>query len=149
MFTGAVGAKSTVEDLLTWLDANLHPDHYTAGAYGATMPAAFAIDHQLRGNVKHNTEVAFSWLYDVESHTYEHGGTTPGYTAHVEFTPDEDRGVVVLYNRMDEVPGQRRFVDRVAENINELMSGKPAVRIDLLPEDDPANAALEETDNDL
>jgi D-alanyl-D-alanine-carboxypeptidase/D-alanyl-D-alanine-endopeptidase len=148
MFTGAVGAKSTVEDLLTYLDANLHPDHYAAGSSGATMLAAFAIDHQLRGNVKQNTEVAFSWLYDVESHTYEHGGTTPGYTAHVEFAPDEDRGIVVLYNRMDEAPGHRRFVDRVAENIDELMSGKPAARIDLIPEDDPASAALEETDND-
>jgi D-alanyl-D-alanine-carboxypeptidase/D-alanyl-D-alanine-endopeptidase len=149
IFTGAVGAKSTVEDLLTYLDANLHPDHYAAGESGATLPAAFAIDHQLRGNVMQNTEVAFSWLYDVESHRYEHGGTTPGYTAHVEFTPDEDRGIVVLYNRMDEVPGQRRFVDRVAENINELMSGKPAARIDLIPEDDPARATFDETDNDM
>jgi CubicO group peptidase (beta-lactamase class C family) len=138
MFTGAVGAKSTVNDLLTYLDANLHPDHYTDGTSGATLPAAFAIDHQLRGNVKQNTEVAFSWLYDVESHRYEHGGTTPGYTAHVEFTPDEDRGIVVLYNRMDEVPGQQRFVDRIADNINELMSGKPAARI---AEDDPATVA--------
>lgn len=138
MFTGAVGAKSTVEDLLTYLDANLHPEHFIAGASGATLPAAFAIDHQLRGNVKQNTEVAFSWLYDVESHRYEHGGTTPGYTAHIEFTPDEDRGIVVLYNRMDEVPGQQRFVDRIADNIDELMSGKPAARI---AEDDPAAAA--------
>jgi D-alanyl-D-alanine-carboxypeptidase/D-alanyl-D-alanine-endopeptidase len=149
IFTGAVGAKSTVEDLLTWLDANLHPEHYAAGESGATLPAAFAIDHQLRGNIKPNTEVAFSWLYDVNSGRYEHGGTTPGYTAHVEFAPDEDRGIVVLYNRMDEVPGQRRFVDRIAENINELMSGKPVTPIDTISENDPARAALEETDNDL
>jgi D-alanyl-D-alanine-carboxypeptidase/D-alanyl-D-alanine-endopeptidase len=149
IFTGAVGAKSTVEDLLTWLDANLHPEHYAAGSSGATLPAAFAIDHQLRGTVRQNTEVAFSWLYDVESGRYEHGGTTPGYTAHVEFAPDEDREIVVLYNRMDEAPGQRRFVDRIAENINELMSGKPATPIDRISESDPASAALEETDNDL
>ena len=135
--------------MLTYLDANLHPERYATGSSGATLPAAFAIDHQLRGNVKQNTEVAFSWLYDVESHSYQHDGTTPGYTAHVEFAPDEDRGIVVLYNRMDEVPGQERFVDRMAENINELMSGKPAARIDLISEDDPARAALEESDNDF
>jgi D-alanyl-D-alanine-carboxypeptidase/D-alanyl-D-alanine-endopeptidase len=135
IFTGAVGAKSTVEDLLTWLDANLHPEHYSAGESGATLPAAFAIDHQLRGQVMQNTEVAFSWLYDVESGRYEHGGTAPGYTAHVEFAPDEDRGIVVLYNRMDEAPGQRRFVDQIAENINELLSGKPAARIDLISDE--------------
>ena len=149
IFTGAVGAKSSVEDLLTYLDANLHPERYATGSFGATLPAAFGIDHQLRGNVKQNTEVAFSWLYDVESHSYQHDGTTPGYTAHVEFAPGEDRGIVVLYNRMDEVPGQERFVDRVAENVNELMSGKPAARIDLMSEDDPARAALEESDNDF
>jgi len=149
IFAGAVGAKSTVEDLLTWLDANLHPDHYAAGSSGATLPAAFAIDHQLRGKVRPDTEVAFSWLYDVESGRYEHGGTAPGYTAHVEFVPAQDRGVVVLYNRMDEVPGQSRFVDRIAENINELMSGEPAARIDVISDEDPARAALEDTDNDL
>jgi hypothetical protein len=67
----------------------------------------------------------------------------------VEFAPAQDRGIVVLYNRMDELPGQRRFVDRVAENVNELMSGRPATRIDLISEDDPALVALDATDNDL
>jgi D-alanyl-D-alanine-carboxypeptidase/D-alanyl-D-alanine-endopeptidase len=141
IFAGAIGAKSTVGDLLAWLDANLHPERYAAGAApdspGTTLPAAFALDHQLRGMVKPNTQVAFSWLFDVASGRFEHGGTTPGYTAHVEFAAAQDRGIVVLYNRMDELPGQRRFVDRVAENINELMSGSPATRIDLIAEDDP------------
>jgi D-alanyl-D-alanine-carboxypeptidase/D-alanyl-D-alanine-endopeptidase len=153
IFTGAVGAKSTVADLLVYLDANLHPDRYANGAApgspGSTLPAAFAIDHQLRGTVKPNIEVAFSWLYDVESGRYEHGGTTPGYTAHVEFAPNQDRGIVVLYNRKDEDRGQLRFVDRVAENINDLMSGNPAVRIDIISDDDPSLAALDETDSDL
>ena len=153
IFAGAIGAKSTAEDLLAWIDANLHPERYAAraaaGSPAATLPAAFAIDHQLRGTVKPNTEVAFSWLFDVASGRYEHGGTTPGYTAHVEFAPAQDRGIVVLYNRMDELPGQRRFVDRIAENINELMSGMPATRLDLISEDDPALAALDDTDNDL
>ena len=66
------------------------------------------------------------WLFDVKSGRFEHDGTSPGYTAHAEFTPSENRGIVVLYNRMDDLPGEERFVDRVAENINELMSGKPA-----------------------
>jgi D-alanyl-D-alanine-carboxypeptidase/D-alanyl-D-alanine-endopeptidase len=148
IFTGAVSAKSTVQDLLIYLDANLHPDRYATGSSGATLPSAFAIDHQLRGAVKPNTEVAFSWLYDVPSGRYEHGGTTPGYTAHVEFSPNQDRGIVVLYNRMDELPGQQRFVDRVAENVDELMSGQPATRIDVISDSDPALAALDETDND-
>jgi serine-type D-Ala-D-Ala carboxypeptidase/endopeptidase len=153
IFAGAVGAKSTVADLLIYLDANLHPDHYSLGAASAspaaTLPDAIAIDHQLRGNVTPDTQVAFSWLYDLKSGRFEHAGATPGFTAHVEFSPSQHRGIVVLYNRMDESLGQERFVDRVAENIEELMSGKPAARIDLISDSDPALAALNQDENDL
>ena len=153
IFAGAVGAKSTVEDLLIYLDANLHPDRYSASADSAspaaTLPDAIAVDHQVRGNVTADTQVAFSWLYDSKSGRFEHGGATPGFTAHVEFSPGQDRGIVVLYNRMDESLGQERFVDRVAENIDELMSGKPAGRIDLISDSDPALAALNQDENDL
>jgi D-alanyl-D-alanine-carboxypeptidase/D-alanyl-D-alanine-endopeptidase len=152
IFASAVGAKSTVEDLLTYLDANLHPERYAVGAApgspAATLPAAFAIDHQPRGIAKPNTEVALAWLFDRESGRYEHGGTTPGYTAQVEFAPNQDRGIVVLYNRMDEQPGKERFVDRVAENVGDLMSGKPAARIDVISDDDPALAVLNGMDSD-
>jgi serine-type D-Ala-D-Ala carboxypeptidase/endopeptidase len=153
IFAGAIGAKSTVEDLLIFLDANLHPDRYSAGAPSAspaaTLPEAIAVDHQLRGNVTQGTQVAFSWLYDSKSGRFEHGGATPGFTAHLEFSPGQDRGIVVLYNRMDESPGQERFVDRVAENIDELISGQPAARIDLISDSDPALAALHQDENDL
>lgn len=153
IFAGAVGAKSTAEDLLTYLDANLHPERYAIGAApgspGATLPAAFALDHQLRGIVKDNTQVALVWLFDVRSGRFEHGGTTPGYTAHVEFAPEQDRGIVVLYDRMDEQPGRERFVDRIAENINELLSGKPAARVDFISENDPALVGLDEVNDDL
>jgi len=146
VFSGALAAKSTVGDLLTYLDANLHPARYTAGAApgasAATLPAAIALDHQLRAEVKPNTDVAIEWIYDRESKIFEHGGTTPGFTAHVEFAPDRDRGIVVLYNRMDGLPEQERFVDKIAENINELMAGTPAVRLDPVPADDPARDAL-------
>ena len=131
------------------LDANLHPEHYATGCIRRDDAGRVRDRPSAARNIKPNTEVAFSWLYDIASRRYEHGGTTPGYTAHVEFAPDEDRGIVVLYNRMDEAPGQRRFVDRIAENINELMSGQPAARIDLIPDEDSARAPLEETDNDL
>jgi serine-type D-Ala-D-Ala carboxypeptidase/endopeptidase len=150
VFAGAVGAKSTVGDLLGYLDANLHPERYATGAPlgspAATIPAAFALDHQLRGSVNQNTAVALVWQYELQSGRFEHDGTTPGYTAHVEFAPAQDRGIVVLYNRMDERPGQQRFVDRVAENVDELMSGRPAARIDFTSESDPA---LADSDSEL
>lgn len=147
MFESAVGAKSTAGDLLTYLDANLNPERYSASS--ATLPDAIAIDHQLRGRVDDDTQIAFSWLYDVKSGRFEHGGTTPGFTAHVEFAPARGRAIVVLYNRMDEMPQHERFVDRVAENIDELMSGAPAVRIDTISENDPALSALDANGHDL
>ena len=101
---------------------------------GRDTPAAFALDHQLRGIVKPNTEVALVWLFDLDFSRVEHGGTTPWYTARVEFAPAQYRGIEVLHNRMDEMPGQERFVNRVAENTNELMSGKPAARLDFISE---------------
>ena len=40
--------------MLTYLDANLHPDKYAKGAGtdspAATLPAAVALDHQLRAS---------------------------------------------------------------------------------------------------
>jgi hypothetical protein len=52
----------------------------------------------------------------------------------VEFASAQDRAIEALCNRMYEMPGQERFVDRVAESINELMSGKPAARLDFISE---------------
>jgi hypothetical protein len=112
-------------------------------------PEAIAIDHQLHGPVDQTTQVAFSWLYDTSSGRFQHGGTTPGFTAHVEFSPAADRGIVVLYNRMDDLPQHERFVDRVAENIDDLISGKAAARIDTISENDPALAALNSAADDF
>ncbi len=54
-FAGAGAIKSTAADILTYLDANLHPDKYATGAAAdspaATLPAAVALDHQVRSNV--------------------------------------------------------------------------------------------------
>ena len=136
VFAAAIGAKSTVGDLLTYLDANLHPERYP------TLAAALALDHRLEADTGPDSAVALAWLFDRKLGLFEHGGSTPGFTAHTEFMPARDCGIVVLYNRMDELPNQQRFVDRVAENINELMSGEPATRLDTIPESDPALGVL-------
>jgi hypothetical protein len=48
---------------------------------------------------------------------------------------------VVLYNRLDDTPGRERLVDRVAENVDELMSGKPSRPIDCYPDSERALVA--------
>ncbi len=139
VFAGAGAIKSTADDMLTYLDANLHPDKYAKGAGAdsptATLPAAVAVDHQLRAKVG-NGKIALAWFFDPKSGSYSHGGGTGGYSSLAGFVPSSDRAIVVLYNRDNLDPAAPRFVERVAENIGDLMSGKPAIPLDFISEDE-------------
>lgn len=48
---------------------------------------------------------------------------------------------MVLYNRQDLTPGQLQFVVRVTANIDELMSGNPAIPLDYLSDIDRVTLA--------
>jgi hypothetical protein len=86
-------------------------------------------------------KVAFAWWYSQRAGVYHHNGGAADYTAHAEFNPAKDRAIVVLYNRFDITPGQMPFADRVAENVDALMSGKPAIALDYLSDIDRATLA--------
>jgi hypothetical protein len=75
------------------------------------------------------------------SRRFAHSGGTTSYSSWVQFSPQRDRALVVLYNRLDGTPGQERFVDCVAENVDELMSGKPSRPIDRYPDSERALVA--------
>ena len=139
VFGGAGAAlKSTVADMLTYLDANLHPDKYAIGAVAdspaATLPAAVALDHQVQVRT-FGGGLALAWGVDLD-HTFSHEGGTTGYNAYVEFNPQKNRAIVVLYNRWTQGTNPPFFADRVAENIGELMSGKPSIPLDVLSADE-------------
>lgn len=61
---------------------------------------------------------------------YWHNGGTGGYTSDAAFSPKDDRAVVVLYNREDLGSAPIMFVERVAANVGELISGKPALPLE-------------------
>jgi D-alanyl-D-alanine-carboxypeptidase/D-alanyl-D-alanine-endopeptidase len=69
-FGGSGALKSTGADLLTYLDANLHPEKYAAGAAAgssaATLPRAFAIDHELRADAPTLGKIALAWAVDSD-----------------------------------------------------------------------------------
>jgi D-alanyl-D-alanine-carboxypeptidase/D-alanyl-D-alanine-endopeptidase len=140
VFAGAGAIKSTAADMLTYLDGNLHPDKYAAGAAAdspaATLPAAVALDHQVRANAAINgkTRIALAWYFSPKMGFYSHSGGTGGYSSTAAFNPVEDRAIVVLYNRDNADPAAPQFVERVAENIAELMSGKPSIPLDFVSE---------------
>ena len=141
-FAGAGAIKSTAADLLTYLDANLHPEKYTGGAAAdsaaATLPAAVALDHQLRANVKLNGEVkiALAWFFDSKTGSYGHGGGTGGYTSQVQFNREHDLGIVTLYNRENMDITAPQFAERLNDNILQLMTGKPAIPVDYISRDE-------------
>ncbi len=146
MFAGAAGIKSTAPDLLTYLEANLHPDRVGRGAKpgtpAATLSEALKFQHKLRADTWPGGRIGLAWNFDTKRKTYFHMGGALGYSSIVQFDPARDRAIVVLYNRLDDTPGRDRFVDRIASNIDELMNGQPATRIDYLPEHERAVIAL-------
>lgn len=132
-FAGAGALVSTGADMLKYLEANLHPEKIGAGAAAgspsATMSAAFAIDHQLRAPVSGSAKIALAWLYNEDTHIFFHDGGTGGYTSFAAFMPNDDRAIVVLYNRSD-LPGGHPFTQSVFANVLGLMSGKPTPKLD-------------------
>jgi serine-type D-Ala-D-Ala carboxypeptidase/endopeptidase len=142
VFESAGALKSTAADLLTYLDANMHPQKYAAaavpGSPASTLPAAVALDHQLQNKVQLNGDsmIALAWGFNRKTGEYGHAGGTGGYNTIVQFNPKKDYGVVALYNRLSQELAAPGFVYRVAENTTQLLTGKPAVPIDYLSENE-------------
>jgi|GEM_PF-461949 len=142
VFAGAGAIKSTAADMLTYLDGNLHPDKYASGAAvdspAATLPAAVALDHQVRAKITTHGDdkIALAWFFNPKIASYSHTGGTGGYSSMIVFNPAQDRAIVTLYNRDETDPAAPRFVERVAENILQLMSGKPSVPLDFISADE-------------
>lgn len=125
---GAGGLKSSALDMLAYLNASLHPQEVASKAPAnsplASLPAALALDHQLRAEGLPGNKIALAWFFDQQTRAFWHDGGTAGYTSRASFNPDEDRAIVVLYNRNDATPGKLQLVDRVAANVTALLSGK-------------------------
>lgn len=141
---GAGALRSTASDMLTYLEANLHPERLGHGASRseaarsgavsrsgaarniATLPAALALSHQLRADAG-PLRIAFAWLYDPQTGNYWHDGGTGGYTAYAFFNPKEDYAAVVLVNTTLGPRGS--FADQLGEHVSERLAGRPALSL--------------------
>jgi CubicO group peptidase (beta-lactamase class C family) len=129
---GAGSLHSTAADMLTYCEAQLHPDKLPAGAPGTpagTLAAALALDHELRADGPGSFRIALAWLFQPATGTYYHDGGTGGFNSFVSFNPGADRAIVVLYNRLDLASGQGLFAERVAAHAIALLDGKPAAAL--------------------
>jgi D-alanyl-D-alanine-carboxypeptidase/D-alanyl-D-alanine-endopeptidase len=124
---GAGALRSSAADMLTYLQANLHPGQFAAGtAPGRTLTAAIAQSHELRADAG-NMRIAFAWLYDAATGNYWHNGGTGGFTSYAFFNPQSDYAAVVLVNA---APGdQGSLADSLGQHIAQRFAGAEALSL--------------------
>ncbi|MBA3576539.1 MAG: beta-lactamase family protein [Sphingomonas sp.] len=121
-FKGAGGLNSTVEDMLTYLNANV-------GEPGSPIEAAMRDAHQPRHDldIKGNA-AALGWDYRARpgrTIVYK-SGSTAGFAGALGFDPDTGAGVVILGNG-------KGFESRVNVVIQLLKGGRPEFRKTSVP----------------
>jgi serine-type D-Ala-D-Ala carboxypeptidase/endopeptidase len=129
-FAGAGAIRSTAADMLTYLEANLHPEKLkpvAGSSAGATLSAALIQSHQLRADAMPGTRIALAWLFVSETRNYWHNGATGGYSSYAFFNPKADYAAVVLLNTALGSTGS--FADRLGEHISQRLAGKPAISL--------------------
>jgi CubicO group peptidase (beta-lactamase class C family) len=129
---GAGALRSTAGDILTYLEAQLHPRELartlssTVPAAG-TLPQAIERSHELREAADPGMHIAMGWLQMDATGTYWHSGATGGHCSFVFFNPQEDCAGVVLANITTSRRGS--LADLIAQHIGNRFAGKPAIRL--------------------
>jgi len=113
---GAGAIRSTADDMLTYLDTQLHAEKFGA------LATALAQSHQLRADVASDSRIALAWIYDTDTGTYWHNGATGGYSAYAFFQPKGDYAAVVLANGGS-------FPGLLGPHIRERLAGQPAISL--------------------
>ncbi|RSL18927.1 CubicO group peptidase (beta-lactamase class C family) [Edaphobacter aggregans] len=129
-FAGAGAMRSTAADMLTYLEANLHPEKLkpvAGSSAGATLSAALVQSHQLQADAMPGTRIALAWLFVSETGDYWHNGATGGYSSYAFFNLKADYAAVVLFNTTLGSSGS--FADRLGQHISQRLAGKPAVSL--------------------
>ncbi len=88
---GAGGIRSTVNDMLKYMKANLRPDDSPLGQ-------AIALSHEKLHTMKDGRAIAMAWRISRNGKTLSHTGLTGGYRGWLALVPERDTGVVVLSN---------------------------------------------------
>lgn len=96
VMAGGGGLKSSVNDLLTFLAANLG---YTKTPLAQAMAAQLSIRRSTEPSLP-GMEIAYVWVLQTKNGNsiIWHNGSSPGYRAYVGFDPKSRAGVVVLSN---------------------------------------------------
>jgi CubicO group peptidase (beta-lactamase class C family) len=120
---GAGAIRSTAGDMLTYLEAQLHPENVKAG----TLSDALKQSHELRNDVGPGMRIALAWMYRTENGAYWHNGGTGGYSSFAVFNPKGDYAFIVLANST--VGAKGSFADALGAHILARLEGKPAASL--------------------
>ncbi len=127
---GAGGIRSTAADMLTYLEAQLHPDHLPAAALtspnGKTLPSAIALDHVLHADAGSGTHIALNWFQYDATGSFWHSGATGGFSSYAIFNPAKDFAVIVLSN---DIHNAGFLTDQLGLHIAQRLTGKPAIAL--------------------
>lgn len=118
-FASAGGIRSTAGDMLTYLEAQLHPEK-------SPFPSALRQSQRLWDYVTGEMRIALAWIYDPDTAVYWHNGATGGFTAYACYFPRRDFAAVVLLNAS---PLAFPFTSVLSEHVVERISGKPALSL--------------------
>ena len=93
VLVGAGGLRSNLDDMLTFLDANVGPPK-------SALERAMRTAQQPRRDVGQDTRVGLNWLTRTvgQNRIVWHNGGTGGYRTFIGFDPERQVGVVVLSN---------------------------------------------------
>jgi len=118
-FASAGGIRSTAGDMLTYLEAQLHPEK-------SPFSAALVGSQRIRNYVGGNMSIALAWIYESDTGVYSHSGATGGFNSYACFDPRRDFAAVVLLNAY---PATFPFTDVLGAHVLGRLSGKPALSL--------------------
>ena len=116
---GAGAIRSTAADMLTYLEAQLHPGKYPE------LAAAIEQTHDLHADALPGMHIGLAWLYVDKAGYYWHNGGTGGFSSYAFFDPKHDCAAVVLFNTTLGPDGS--FADLLGTHVRQRLVGEPAV----------------------
>jgi CubicO group peptidase (beta-lactamase class C family) len=123
---GAGAIRSTAGDMLTYLEAQLHPDKAPP-----RLKAAIVRSQMIQGDAAPIGKIAFNWLQNARTGDLLHDGGTAGFSSFAFFNPKEDFAAVVL---MNSGPAAPPFATLVGTHIRQRFEGVAAVSLDEPPD---------------
>jgi CubicO group peptidase (beta-lactamase class C family) len=115
---GAGAIRSTAANMLTYLEAQLHPH--------GTLAAAITASHTIEGEAEPGMHIALNWFHVDATGRYWHNGATGGFSSFATFDPDRDFAVIVLVNRSIE---DGTLADDIGKHVVQRLVGKPAMSL--------------------